>query len=295
MTISTTSIVPPGTYTVTIGGSPAGSSSRSATFTLTITSAPAADFTLTADPTSITLSSEGSENCRGGHDTAPCDDEGQVTITVSALNGFTGQVTLTVSSSPQLGTELTQTIISVSGTSTVTINEASPGDYVLTITGTSGSLSHTATVNVTVRSPEKLKCGGEDKNCDIESDAPLSNANFAGHVMHFTMTGDAGTTGAANVTIARSAVPDINRIKVFLDHNELSKSDITITSDDNNYHVYFKVTFHSNVDVDIDLNPATTILGFDPTIFYSLIGGMAVIIVAIGALAYRASRKKSKA
>src|SRR5207245_2590804 len=37
LTLSTTSIVPPGTYTLTITGSPAGSSSSSATFTLTIT------------------------------------------------------------------------------------------------------------------------------------------------------------------------------------------------------------------------------------------------------------------
>jgi hypothetical protein len=145
-----------------------------------------------------------------------------------------------------------------------------------------------------VRSPEKLKCSG-DTDCNIESDAPLSNTNFSGHTMHFTMTGQAGTTGAANVTIARSAVPDINRIKVFVNHNELSKSDITITSDGSNYHVYFKVTFHSNVDVDVDLNPATTILGLDPTIFYGLAGGIVAIVATIGALAYRASRKKPKA
>jgi len=262
-------------------------------FTLTITSLPAPDFTLTANPTSITLAPEDSEVCQGQPATTTCDDEGQITITVTALNDFTGQVTLSVSSSPHLSTELTTTTISTSGASTLRISEAPPGNYVLTVTGTSGSLSHSVTVNVTVRSPEKLKCGG-DSDCNIESDAPLSNANFAGHIMHFTMTGDAGTTGAANVTIARSAVPDINRIKVSVDHNELSKSDITITSDGNNYHIYFKVTFHSNVDVDIDLNPATTILGLDPTIFYSLSGGLTVAVVAIGALAYRASRKKPK-
>src|SRR5439155_14415497 len=37
LTISTTSIVPPGTYTLTITGSPAGKSSSSVVFTLTIT------------------------------------------------------------------------------------------------------------------------------------------------------------------------------------------------------------------------------------------------------------------
>jgi len=108
------------------------------------------------------------------------------------------------------------------------------------------------------------------------------------------MTGDAGTTGAANVTIAKSTVPDIHRIKVRLDGNELSDSDLTITSDDNNYHVYFKVTFHSPVVVDIDLNPSTTILGLEPTIFYGIVGALGLIIAGVAAVVYRARKRPSK-
>jgi hypothetical protein len=254
-----------------------------------------ADFTISADPTSLTLSSEGSENCHGGHDTGPCDDEGQVTITVTALNGFTGQVGLSVSSSPHIDTELSKTTIDTSGTSTVQVNEAEPGTYAVTVTGTRGSIIRQATITITVRSPEKLKCGGGEKDdCNIESDAPLSNTNFSGHTIHFTMTGNAGTTGAANVTIAKSTVPDIHRIKVRVDGNELQDSDLTITSDDNNFHVYFKVTFHSPVVVDIDLNPSPTILGLEATIFYGLIGGLALIIVGVSAVVYRSRKRPSK-
>src|SRR3989475_1874243 len=254
-----------------------------------------ADFTILADPTSLTLSAEGSENCRGGHDISPCDDEGQITITITALNGFTGQVGLSVSSSPHIDTELSKTTIDTAATSTLNINEASPGDYTVTITGTSGSIINHATINITVRSPEKLKCGGGDKDdCNIESDAPLSNTNFSGHTIHFVMTGDAGTTGAANVTIGKSTVPDIHRIKVRVDGNELSDSDLTITSDDNNYHVYFKVTFHSPVVVDIDLNPTPTILGLDPTIFYGIVGALGLIIAGVAAVVYRARKRPSK-
>jgi len=108
------------------------------------------------------------------------------------------------------------------------------------------------------------------------------------------MTGDAGTTGAANVTIAKSTVPDIHRIKVHVDGNELADSDLAITSDDNNYHVYFKVTFHSPVVVDIDLNPTQTILGLEPTIFYAIVGGLALIIAAVAMVAYRARKRPSK-
>jgi len=198
-------------------------------------------------------------------------------------------------SSPHIDTELSKSTIDTSGTSTLNINEASPGDYTVTITGTSGSIINHATISITVRSPEKLKCGGGEKDdCNIESDAPLSNTNFSGHTIHFTMTGDAGTTGAANVTIAKSTVPDIHRIKVRVDGNELSDSDLTITSDDNNYHVYFKVTFHSPVVVDIDLNPSTTILGLEPTIFYGIVRALGLIIAGVAAVVYRARKRPSK-
>src|SRR2546425_473890 len=83
---------------------------------VSVTSPSLADFTISANPTSLTLSAEGSENCRGGHETGPCDDEGQVTITVAALNGFTGQVSLSVSSSPRIDTELSKSTIDTSGT-----------------------------------------------------------------------------------------------------------------------------------------------------------------------------------
>lgn len=185
-------------------------------------------------------------------------------------------------------------MIDTAGTSTLKISEASPGRYVVTVTGTSGSLTHYATINITVRSPEKLKCGGEDRDCNIESDAPLSNTNLSGHNIHFTMTGEKGTTGAANVTIARSAAPDINRIRVLIDHNELSKSDLTITSDSSNYHVYFTVTFHSNVDVEIDLNPASTILGLDTTIFYGIVVGIIGLIAVVGAVIGLRRRKQRR-
>ncbi len=255
-----------------------------------------ADFQLTVSPSSATIAPESSKFCHGNdeHGHPLCDDEASFNVTVVGLNGFTGNVTLFVSNSRRLDTDLSTTTIMGSGKASLIVGEAPPGNYTVNVTGLSGMLSHSVTINVTVRPPAKLKCGREDQDCDIDSDAPLSNANFGGHTIHFTVSGDPGTTGAANVTIARSAVPDINKIKVFLNHTELSHSSLTITMDDRNYYVYFTFTFHSNVDVDIDLNPVTTGLGLDPLVFYGLAGLLTAIIASAVLFALRKRQRPNR-
>ena len=74
------------------------------------------------------------------------------TITITALNGFAGIVTLadTVPSGLTCGS-FSPSSVSGSGTATVSCTAANTGSYTLTIIGTSGSLSHSATTTFNFR------------------------------------------------------------------------------------------------------------------------------------------------
>src|SRR2546428_14035818 len=83
---------------------------------------------------------------------------GNSTITIRSLNGFTGTVDLVASISPASGFICTLTPASVGvtplppGNSNSTLScSGSAGLYTVTVTGTSGSLSHTTTVSYTVQ------------------------------------------------------------------------------------------------------------------------------------------------
>jgi hypothetical protein len=101
-----------------------------------------ADFTISDNPTTLTISAGGSATS---------------TITVNALNGFIGTVSLQATPSlVSLGAALSPTSITISGTSTLTVTVPTgtiAGSYTVTVTGTSGSLAHSATVNVNVQTP----------------------------------------------------------------------------------------------------------------------------------------------
>jgi len=119
-----------GTVTVTVTGT-SGSLSHSATVTYTVTSLP--DFTISASPTAVTVT---------------VGSAGTSTITISPLNGFTGDVAL--ASDNAACTLNPATVTGGSGTSTLSCTFTSAGGVTVTVTGTSGSLSHSATVDYTV-------------------------------------------------------------------------------------------------------------------------------------------------
>jgi len=126
-----------GTYAVTVTGT-SGSLSHSTSIAVRIV-----DFTLSALPNSITIIH--------GHSAT-------VSINLSSVNGFTGTVSLTQSdSSINIKTSLNpnQVTLAPDGTGSsslkiTALKKTTPGTYLVTVTGTVGTVSHSVTVTVNV-------------------------------------------------------------------------------------------------------------------------------------------------
>ena len=126
-----------GTYTLTIAGS-SGSLNHSTTVTLKV-NGPVPDFTISASPSSQSVTRGSSVS---------------YTVTLGAVNGFNGAVNFSVSGLPsRVSTNFSPNPLTGSGTTTLTItanHKGSTGSSTLTIKGTSGSLSHSTTVSLTI-------------------------------------------------------------------------------------------------------------------------------------------------
>jgi hypothetical protein len=138
LTVSTSTTTPAGTSTLTITGT-SGTLTHSTTVTLIVNAAPSPDFSISASPSSQTVTA--------GNSTT-------YSVTIGALNGFTGTVNLKVSGLPTGATgSFTPSSVTGSGTSSIGVSTSSStptGTSTLTITGTSGSLLHTTTVTLVV-------------------------------------------------------------------------------------------------------------------------------------------------
>ncbi len=142
------------------------------------------DFSLSASPTSLTLS-------RGG--------SGSSTITVIRTNGFPGSVSLATSSLPagvtaSFGSSPTTSNSSVTFTASST---ATTGTSTITITGTSGTLSHTTSISLTINAPPDFSLAASPGSLTV---AQGSNGSST-----ITVTPSGGFTGS--VTLSTSALP----------------------------------------------------------------------------------------
>src|SRR5207249_637489 len=155
-----------GSVTVTVTGA-SGSLTHTATVDFTVTSI--ADFSVSANPTSVSVL---------------VGATGTSTITITPLNGFTGDVALVVDN---VACSLTPaTVTGGSGTSTLSCVFGAAGFVTVTVSGTSGPLSNTATVGFIVTPPSL-----DDTSTTVWCAASLT----------------AGTTGSCSVTVADTTTP----------------------------------------------------------------------------------------
>jgi len=134
LTLTASATAATGTGTVTITGT---SGSLTETTTVQLTVSPAPTFALSANPSSLTITQA---------------SQGTGKITITPANGFSGNVTLSASGLPK-GVTASFSPNPATSTSTLTLTastSASTGSATVTITGTSGVLTKTTTVKLTV-------------------------------------------------------------------------------------------------------------------------------------------------
>jgi len=136
LAVTTGTTTPPGTYSLTIRGK-SGRFSHTTLVTLVVN---ASDFFVSASPASVKIRQL---------------DSGNYSLSVAAVQGFTGTVNLGVTGLPPFVTAVfNPPSIAGSGTSVLTlqVDERTPtGNYNLTLSATSGSLIRSASAILKVR------------------------------------------------------------------------------------------------------------------------------------------------
>jgi hypothetical protein len=129
----------------------------------------------------------------------------------------------------------------------------------------------------------------------VNSNSTVTNLAFnsESHELNFTVTGESGTTGYADVYIAKSLIGDIANVKAFLDDGEI---EYTATSVSDSWLLHFSYQ-HSTHDVSIGLGlPSTSNepLLENPLALALIMGGLLALPFAMAFLFMRKRRSKSK-
>ncbi len=172
-----------GNYTVTATGS-AGSLSHSSALTLTINAAP--DFSIALSPNAITAAA-GTSNTT-------------FTASITAQNGFNGSTLVTLSGLPAGATTSPASPFNLAAGSSQTLTLSLPttvaaGNYTITATGNSGSLTHSTALTLTVGTAPAFSMALSP--AAIVVNAGMSNANFTASI-----TSENGFTGPVAVTLS---------------------------------------------------------------------------------------------
>ncbi len=157
LTLAASSSATTGTVTVVISGA-SGSLSADTTISLDV-QALVQSFTLAATPNAVTIAKGGAS--------------GTSTVTITPVNGFSGNVSLTTSGLPT-GVTASFSPNPATTTSTLTLTAsktAKAGTVTVTIKGTSGSLSATTTISLTVDALGNFKLTASPKTLTVAQGA----------------------------------------------------------------------------------------------------------------------------
>jgi len=210
-----------GMYAVTITGT-SGTLVHSATIDVLVLEP---DFSLTASPNSVSF---------------VVNNSATSTIALHSIGGFSGNVSLNATSSPAgLSTSCSPTILVGSQSSICTVNSTTISSYTVTITGTSGNLSHNASFDVTVTpapqpdfsldaNPSALSLTAGDSGSTTIS--LQSTGGFAGTVDLTTASSPDGLT----ISCARSSITGSQTSTCTLGSSTAGSYAVTITGTSGN-------------------------------------------------------------
>ncbi len=223
LTIASQASTQSGTYSVTVTGT-GGTVYASATLIVTVNSG-SADFSITESAASITI---------------PVGSERQTTVTVTSVNGFSGNVTLVATAS---STALRCWFTTLTNTAAVvvpvvnyyqgygdtgsypptygpayqylTCSAARPaGAYAVKITGTSGSLSHSVNLNVTITDFNMLGPSSISFNAGTSKTESISLSSLSGFSGKINLTETSSpsllSSCPANVILASNSTATVD-------------------------------------------------------------------------------------
>ena len=216
LTFSASPSAPGGTSTVTVTGT-SGALSHAATVDLTVVAAAHPDFTLAAQPPSVAVTQTGST---------------QATVVATPSGGFSSAIQFAVSGLPAgVSASLSPASVVGGGSTNVLFSasaSAQPGTTIVTVTGTAASLTHAASIALTVEkltsdfslavaSPNLFITAGGSGATVVSTtllSGPPANIVFSVSGLPAAMTAtfvpDSATTGAAVSFVETAASSAIN-------------------------------------------------------------------------------------
>jgi hypothetical protein len=194
LTFTATTSAPPTTATVLVRGTSAGLTDVAVPLALTVAAAPT--FSLAATPATLSV-------VQGG--------TGSAQLTAARTGGFAGTIAYTSAVTP---TGLTSALTGTAGdTPTLTITPAAtlaPGNYTITVTGMSGTITQQTAVTVTVTAAPTIRL--DFSNCSATSKPVwVAVQNGTGTFTQVTGTGDVYAVPALTAGRGAIAIVTVNQ------------------------------------------------------------------------------------
>jgi len=183
--------------------------------------------------------------------------------------------------------DLTLVNTAFDGTYSATWNPSVTGIYLIRAVyeGDANYLGTTTEVNLSVTQDTEKNVFSVNSNSTVSS----LTFNSTSRALSFSVTGDSGTTGYADVYIAKTLVQNAAGIEVFLDGNKL---DHTVSSTDDSWLLHF-VYSHSTHSVTVNLGPSAQVAS-DLLGNWTFYGAITAVVVIIGIAAFVLRKKRAK-